>query len=433
MKKSRNLWGKRKLMLSPIVIALFSLVSCKKTDTALVPLEMQSALLSEVATTTATDQNLLYKEDFEGTNPFSTYVSKQWGTSYAFGVTSSPVFEGKGAGRFELRDTDPLASNGTRTEVKFPPLENPERWYSYSIYFPSAYYKYDSKAEIFNQWHQGGGLSPSISLITRYDRLTVETRSEPDVKTKYDLGPLVKDKWRTYVLHIIHSHGSDGLIEIWQDGVKIFTRNGANSYDFALYDKPKWKLGIYKWDWNGDQTTDTKIRVLYFDNIRLGNEKAVYANMVSSGNTPSPDPTPTPTPTPNPTDTTTAPPPPTGSGAVGSFTLINAATEKDVKTITEGEKISLSALGLIKVNIRANVDATYKSVKFDLSGPKTMTFTDSALPFALMGDDGAGNYYYGTWKPPTVGTYTLTATPYTGTKRTGTAGTPSVIHFTIAN
>ena len=40
-------------------------------------------------------------------------------------------------------------------------------------------------------------------------------------------------------------------------------------------------LAMYKWDWNGTGTTDTKVRVIYFDNIRLGNEKATYANMVS--------------------------------------------------------------------------------------------------------------------------------------------------------
>src|SRR5205085_8465922 len=125
------------------------------------------------------------------------------------------------------------ASGGTRTEVKFPDLVNPNRWYSFSVYFPSSGYKYDSKGEIFNQWHQGGGTSPSISLITRYDRLSVETRSEPGVKSLYDLVAVIKDQWQTIVLHIVHSHGSDGLIEIWQNGKKIFTRSGPNSYDFA--------------------------------------------------------------------------------------------------------------------------------------------------------------------------------------------------------
>lgn len=427
MKKSWNLWVKRKQMLS-LVILVVTFFSCTKKDFQNPQLELQggNALLA-TAPSTAPDSNLIYKEDFEGSNPFGTYVSKQFGTPYAFTVASSPVFEGTKSGRFELRDTDPLTSNGTRTEVRFPALENPNRWYSFSVYFPSAYYQYDSKAEIINQWHQGGGVSPSISLMTRYDKLILETRTVPTEKVRYDLGALKKDKWRTYVLHIIHSHGSDGLIEIWEDGVKIFTKAGANSYDFTTYDKPKWKLGIYKWDWNGDGTTDTKIRVLYFDNIRLGNENACYSNMVSSGTTPTTDPTPTPTPT----DTTTSPTSGSGSSAISSFTLINSATEKDVQTITEGSTLSLSQLGVSKLNIRANLSSSVGSVRFELSGPQSYNYVDNANPYALFGDDGKGNYYYGIWNPPATGTYTLKATPYSGTKATGTVGTPVTLHFTI--
>ncbi|MFT2009625.1 hypothetical protein ACMA1I_13175, partial [Pontibacter sp. 13R65] len=42
---------------------------------------------------------------------------------------------------------------------------------------------------------------------------------------------------------------------------------------------PRWKLGIYKSDWNNGKTTDTKKRVLYFDEIRMGNERATLADM----------------------------------------------------------------------------------------------------------------------------------------------------------
>jgi hypothetical protein len=432
MKISRKLCVKRKLMLSTLVLSFLAVASCNKDTDKLVPVSQQAALIGAAAPSTSSDSNLIYKESFEGSAPFSTYATRQSAAnSYAFNVVSDIVFEGNKAGRFELRDTDPEASGGTRTEVKFPELENPNRWYSFSVYFPSSGYKYDSKAEIINQWHQGGGTSPSISLITRYDHLSVETRSEPGVKSLYDLGALVKDKWHTIVMHIVHSHGSDGLIEIWQNGEKIFTRSGANSYDFASFDKPKWKLGMYKWDWNGTGTTDTKVRVIYFDNIRLGNEKATYANMVSKVNTIT-EPTPVP-----PTDTVTVPAPtptpePT-TGAIKNFTLIDAATEKDIKTIINNETISLSAFSLLKANIRANLTSTsYKSVKFELSGAQTYSYADSGLPYALFGDDGNGNFYYGIWKPPTVGKYTLKATPYTGSKLTGTAGTPSVISFTIA-
>lgn len=442
---------KRQMFLAVIVSSVF-MMSCQKdaiqlndSDTALTAESSDQAV--------AQDANLLFIERFEGSAPFSTYVQKQIGTTYGFTKVSSPVFEGSGAGRFELRDTDPITSGGTRTEVKFPDLTHPDRWYSFNIYFPSAEYGYDSQAEIINQWHQGGGASPSISLITRYDKLILETRSEPEEKERTELGTLVKNKWRTYVLHIIHSHGSDGLIEMWEDGKKIVERKGANAYDFGSYDKPKWKLGLYKWEWNGDATTDVSKRVVFFDNVRLGNEKATYANMVSSGS-PTPDPsvptTPTPTPTepkpdtPKPTppvpSNPTVPVPPTNptpttptSGAIKNFTLVDAHTEKDVLVITEGSTISLAKFNLFKANIRANLVSADKSIRFELTGPQAYSSKDSHFPYALFGDDTKGNYYYGIWKNPVPGRYTLKATPFSGLKASGTAGKTVTLTFTIAS
>ena len=112
--------------------------------------------------------------------------------------------------------------------------------------------------------------------------------------------------------------------------------------------------------------------------------------------------------------------------------LVNAATEQDVISITDGQTISLSALGVTKCNIRAYTNTSaVGSVKFELSGTQSKTSTDNAAPFALMGDDGAGNFYYGNWNPPALGTYTLKATPYTLDNASGSAGTPKTITFTF--
>jgi hypothetical protein len=425
MKISRIFGRKKEQMLSTLIIVLITIASCSKQELSLNPgIETLSS-----STASNSSANLMYNESFEGSNPFSTYVGKQSSTTYGITVSSDHAYTGTKSARFELRDTDPIASNGTRAEIKFPPLTNPNRWYSYNIYFPSAQYQYDSDPEILNQWHQGGGISPSIAVETRYDRMLIDVRPDPGTKFKYDLGAMVKDKWSTLVLHIIHSHGADGLIEIWKDGVKILTRTGANSYAYPPYDHPKWKLGLYKWGWNGTGTTDTKLRVVYFDNIRLGDENATYADMTSGSTAPPPPPPPPPTDT---TPPPPPPPPPSGT-AIKDFTLINSSTEKDIKVITEGEVISLKQLGVSKLNIRANLQSSDQSVKFELTGPQVFNYTDNALPFALFGDNGAGNYYYGIWNPPAIGNYTLKATPYSGTKLTGTAGKPVSLHFSFTN
>jgi 3-phytase len=117
---------------------------------------------------------------------------------------------------------------------------------------------------------------------------------------------------------------------------------------------------------------------------------------------------------------------------VESFTLINANNEQDLFTIEDGATINLPSLPSTKLNIRANTSpASVGSVKFELSGIQSKTYIDSAVPYALQGDDGNGNYYYGNWDPPAIGTYTLKATPYTGSKATGTAGMPFTITFTF--
>jgi hypothetical protein len=87
-------------------------------------------------------------------------------------------------------------------------------------------------------------------------------------------------------------------------------------------------------------------------------------------------------------------------------------------------------LGLTKCNIRA-ISSTTGSVKFLLGGTQSKTSTDNAAPFALHGDDGSGNFFYGNWNPPAVGTYTLKATPYSSDNAGGTAGTSKTITFTI--
>jgi hypothetical protein len=165
------------------------------------------------------------------------------------------------------------------------------------------------------------------------------------------------------------------------------------------------------------------------DDIRIGNEYATYADMVPASNNTTTTTTTTTTPTTT-TTTTTTPTTTTTTAATLSVTdlkLVNAETEKDVVSITNGATISLSALKVSKANIRAVVTSDIKSVKFELSGKQSKTYTDAAAPFALHGDSGSGNFYYGNWAPPALGTYTLKVTPYAGT----TAGAAKTITFTF--
>jgi hypothetical protein len=421
----RNRVSHGKAMLTPLLLSAI-LFSCSKED-----LQEQSSQIDgvdkQLAATAATysSANLIFEETFEGSDAwYPNYdLKERFAGSHSFNQVTSPVFSGSKSGRFELRNTDELSS-GTRAEVRFPEVTSSElhRWYSFALYLPSADYKYDSEDEVLNQWHQGSGYSPSISLRTKADKFWLYVKPTTSTTEKIDLGTIQKDKWNTFVYHIKHSSGSDGILELWINGNKVVNRSGANMYKIeGSIEYPRFNIGIYKSAWNGDNTSETSKRVLYYDQFRLGNEKATYSEMSAGTSTPVEEPE-TSTPTEEPATST-----PTSSSSITSFTLVSANTEKDLITISNGATISLSKLGDSKLNIRANTSSSLTLVKFELSGAQSKTYSDKAAPFALHGDSGTGNYYYGNWNPPATGTYTLKATPYSGT----TAGTPYTISFTI--
>lgn len=237
--------------------------------------------------------NLLFEETFEGEDPLWNAHDTDFGTNYAFNVVDEPVYMGNKAGRFELRASDPLVNNGKRAEVVVViGSELNERWYSFAVYLPSKEFGRDSQQEIISQWHQRAdkhlgedGQSPSTALRIKKDRFYLDTGynaariSEGVVsksRKKIDIGPVTKDAWHEFVIHFIHSYGSDGLIELWHNGSKVIEHKGGNMYNNMAF--PKWKLGVYKASFKSEKS-DVNKRVLYFDNIRVGNRYASFQEM----------------------------------------------------------------------------------------------------------------------------------------------------------
>ena len=113
------------------------------------------------------------------------------------------------------------------------------------------------------------------------------------------------------------------------------------------------------------------------------------------------------------------------------YTLVNADSDLDLQPLTDGTVLNLATLTTRNLNIRANTSpATVGSIVFALRGAVTRNQTESVVPYALFGDNGAGDY--SPWVPA-VGSYTLTARPYTGGSGTGTGGTALAISFSVQN
>ncbi|MEX2233361.1 MAG: polysaccharide lyase [Cyclobacteriaceae bacterium] len=275
----------KKLSLLSFMIAIFAISSCEEELIRnIIVAERLDSLITDVtepvdelspATTLA---NVIYEETVEGPQPFST--AHDWDVGdwdYALQFVNSPVFKGNRSARFEIQKDQELVANGKRSEVTIIKGAEEgvakEMWYSFAVLFPTIGYEYDSEREVINQWFQNG--SPATSLRTQKDRILLESGNTIDTRVKYDIGAITKDTWHTFVIHFIHSYGSDGIIELWHNGTKKLTIQGGNMYDDIL---PKWKIGLYKAAFK-DESSDVTRRIIYFDNVKVGNKDSTHETL----------------------------------------------------------------------------------------------------------------------------------------------------------
>jgi hypothetical protein len=115
---------------------------------------------------------------------------------------------------------------------------------------------------------------------------------------------------------------------------------------------------------------------------------------------------------------------------ITSLWLFNADTDQPIQALSDGAVIDFQAVGTTKLNIVAYTSPSIiGSVRFGLDG-KANFRTDNATPYAMAGDNGAGNFYAWT---PTLGSHVVTATPFSGRKGTGTRGPTVRVQFTVVN
>ena len=118
--------------------------------------------------------------------------------------------------------------------------------------------------------------------------------------------------------------------------------------------------------------------------------------------------------------------------AVTSFTLINADTDQSISgfdPLLDGAVLNLATLPTTNLNVRANTNpAIVGSVRFGLDG-NTNFITEDTAPYALAGDSlGSGDY--NAWTP-TLGSHSLSATPYRESDARGPAGATLSIAFDV--
>ncbi len=194
----------------------------------------------------------------------------------AYAFTRSNVYKRAGdwSMRVELRRTDNDVAGSKRAEARRASNDEPnlkERWYGMSYFLPNDYIP-DPAPELLTQWQSLKGISPPLAIWTNNGRWQIVQYG--NVST--DLGVYETGKWTDYVVHVKWSLSNDGLIELWKNGVKVFTKTGPNSYP-GYATGNYMKSGIYKWRWHSDPASSkTYVRIVYQDEIRIGNENATY-------------------------------------------------------------------------------------------------------------------------------------------------------------
>lgn len=245
-----------------------------------------AGLLRVVTNHNILDKNF-EKKDFSG-------WKKEFCCDYSAQIVSAPERPGKHAVKFTLYKTDPDVSTSRRSELRLNPVPaNSEQWYGFSVFVPHEYAK-DPSYEIIAQW---AGLPdfdlgetwrvPVVTLTIRNDQFGVSDRWDPrpvSVKFKeagsqgWKLGAVAKGEWTDWVFHMKWSYKSDGLLQVWKNGKLVVSRTGPNTYNDEH--GPFLKIGIYKPDWKYNDKSKTTMRVIYFDQVRVGNASSSYKDVV---------------------------------------------------------------------------------------------------------------------------------------------------------
>jgi hypothetical protein len=91
------------------------------------------------------------------------------------------------------------------------------------------------------------------------------------------LGAPRTDGWTDWVVRVRWTSATDGLIEIWRDGGLVFSRYGVrtNYDDLGAYPK----LGVYRWTWATAPPATELTRVVFHDEMRIGDSAAGYAGV----------------------------------------------------------------------------------------------------------------------------------------------------------
>ncbi|HEV7736850.1 MAG TPA: polysaccharide lyase, partial [Chlamydiales bacterium] len=294
-----NSFASSKIMLAFLVSVFFLILSCSQDTDSLdwrrrhqdppptTPTTPTTPTPPPTTPTNPTSPTTRANLSFQALGTETDAISK-WavvGTSTSYGITKAAM-GGRNAIRFEVRKGDPIFAGGLRAELsRYSDVNTAtyEVMYGISYYIPTDWVNdQPTLFDIVHQFHDNSyGVSGETEYKSPFDfgvdgtNWQFQVRSGAgNVEKKFVIAPIEKGKWVNFVVHIkFVKTGSAGLVEIWKDGTKTNTYNGAVGFDH--YYAPYFKMGNYKWPWNPQDlaccgATNSTKHVIYISNVRLG-------------------------------------------------------------------------------------------------------------------------------------------------------------------
>lgn len=232
---------------------------------------------------------LIFKEDFRSGNFLkwtlsidAIYDPAQRPTfSDRVQLVNAPGMDGRRAAKF----TVPGTPGSFRAELALPAEEGlQERWYGERLAVQQV--PTDQQGFIVMQWHAVMGNEkvdrnfPNLAIALKNDRWVINTAwgSPAAIQRSSQVldEPAVAGEWVNWVVHAKWSTGSDGLLEIWRDGVRVWSRSGQNVYNLTIPRTPYFKTGIYRPSRNNDNALPEPPITVHVTEVRIGKGTAMY-------------------------------------------------------------------------------------------------------------------------------------------------------------
>jgi Polysaccharide lyase len=223
-------------------------------------------------------------------------------------VTTKYAREGKYSMESYVNRLTSTSSFRTEATLKTnPKMEfNKDYWYGYSIYLPYGW-EVPDKFELLTQIHytpdSGTPGSPPFGIYSGTGSWKVSNTNHLGEKKEWLLNSVYEDvgKWTDWVIHFKPSYESQGVLEVWKDGLLVATRYGSNTMQNKV--GPYFKMGLYV-GWKDRTCCNDKSpeKRVYHDALRIASgPTATYSDVAPRNAATTPTPGSTPEPVPEPT------------------------------------------------------------------------------------------------------------------------------------